>query len=411
MAGQGGNLGGATFTVTADTAQFQHGLQQAQEQAKGFNRSILQAAYALDDLQYGFRAIVNNIPQLAMGLGGPGVAGALGIAAVAASQLTTHWDALFGPGGDKLPRIKEGLEGLADSLKKIHEAMKPLQEAVGQRQEGTRGVFDDLMDQLGFGEGSLKNQQKLDQLRALEREARSKLADEKVLDSMGPETTKVARETAAAFKKAVATLPEGGDTLMGTLMARGMGLDEARRMVAGAGRGNVGHLQDIIANLTPEERRGRFAGIVAAQPAERKAAEEEKKRLEAQEKVQKLIKQADEEHARKLEAQIRDEKEIARQREDVQKKAFIANQEAKERAIEDRREKIQDERQDFQYRQQLRGLNRASIFGSPLEYAMAAQTGDHGEARKILEANRAMDLKLRDIRDELKKERRAKFGP
>jgi hypothetical protein len=57
------------------------------------SRGLLQAAYAVDDLQYGFRSIVNNIPQMLMFLG-PGIAGAAGVAAVGISQLINHWGEL-----------------------------------------------------------------------------------------------------------------------------------------------------------------------------------------------------------------------------------------------------------------------------------------------------------------------------
>lgn len=103
-----GGMGGSTFTVRADTAQFTQGLHQAEQTAQRTasaisgslvrssqegTRALLQMSYALDDLQYGFRAIVNNIPQMTMGLG-PGVAAAAGIAAVAINQLFIHWGEL-----------------------------------------------------------------------------------------------------------------------------------------------------------------------------------------------------------------------------------------------------------------------------------------------------------------------------
>lgn len=47
-------------------------------------QAFLQLSYAIDDIQYGFNAIVNNVPQIALAMGlGPGVAGAVGIATVA----------------------------------------------------------------------------------------------------------------------------------------------------------------------------------------------------------------------------------------------------------------------------------------------------------------------------------------
>lgn len=89
------NLGGATYTVNANTAPFVKGMQQVHAQAKQTAQGMLQLGYAIDDLQYGFRSIVNNIPQLVLGMGGTaGLAGAVAIAAVAVNQLVNNWGTL-----------------------------------------------------------------------------------------------------------------------------------------------------------------------------------------------------------------------------------------------------------------------------------------------------------------------------
>lgn len=108
-------IGGAGFTLTVNTQQFNQGLQQAQGAAQQASQAIgqslgkgggaamglMQLGNAVDDIQYGFRAIVNNIPGIVMGLGGgAGVAGAVGIAAVAVNQLINHWDDLKSTFGD-----------------------------------------------------------------------------------------------------------------------------------------------------------------------------------------------------------------------------------------------------------------------------------------------------------------------
>lgn len=87
------------------------------------------ASQGLEDLQYGFRGVINNIPMLVMSLGGSmGVAAALSVVTVGAYQLYTHWDQLTeifenrrpfpGVAGDltqmteKLGKVKEELKGL-----------------------------------------------------------------------------------------------------------------------------------------------------------------------------------------------------------------------------------------------------------------------------------------------------------
>jgi len=97
----------------------------------GAGRGLSQLSYAIDDVQYGFNAIVNNIPQIIMGLGGSaGLAGAVGIAAVAVNQLIKHWSeftALIEAGFsnqsyDQLVALKEAAENAAKSYEKLAKA-------------------------------------------------------------------------------------------------------------------------------------------------------------------------------------------------------------------------------------------------------------------------------------------------
>ena len=75
----------------AATIQVKAGMQSAAGGAADFGKGILQASYAIDDLQYGLSAVVNNIPQMVLGFGGSaGVAGALGVAAVAGNLLVNN---------------------------------------------------------------------------------------------------------------------------------------------------------------------------------------------------------------------------------------------------------------------------------------------------------------------------------
>lgn len=103
------SIGGASFTLGIDDSSFKTKLTQAEGAARnasqkigqhfgrggGASMGLLYLGQAVDDVQYGFAAIVNNIPQIVMGLGGSaGLAGGIGIAAVAVNQLITHWDTL-----------------------------------------------------------------------------------------------------------------------------------------------------------------------------------------------------------------------------------------------------------------------------------------------------------------------------
>ena len=96
---------------------------------KGVQRDIggaaMQAAYFVDDMQYGIRGILNNIPQLVMTLGmGGGIAGVLSIAAVAANFL---WEKFGGAS-----EAKEEVEKVNESLSAMHRALEGASKAADE---------------------------------------------------------------------------------------------------------------------------------------------------------------------------------------------------------------------------------------------------------------------------------------
>ena len=93
---------------------------------KGVQRDIggaaMQAAYFVDDMQYGIRGILNNIPQLVMALGmGGGLAGIISIAAVAVNFL---WEKFGGA-----HQAKEEVEKVNESLSAMHRALDDVKKA------------------------------------------------------------------------------------------------------------------------------------------------------------------------------------------------------------------------------------------------------------------------------------------
>jgi len=87
--------------------------------------SVLFVSQAVEDLQYGFSAIVNNIPMIAMSLGaGAGVAGAASLAAVAVNQLSKHMGELAGSKGivtqaEYMERLAKATALSADEAKRL----------------------------------------------------------------------------------------------------------------------------------------------------------------------------------------------------------------------------------------------------------------------------------------------------
>lgn len=106
--------------LNQSTQQLDKGSQQATRSVKNMGQGALQAAYFFDDLQYGIRGIMNNIPGLVMGFGGgAGLAGAMSLAVLAGAKLY-EWM------GNTEAKSKE----LAKAIEQQNEAIAKSQEAI-----------------------------------------------------------------------------------------------------------------------------------------------------------------------------------------------------------------------------------------------------------------------------------------
>ena len=97
----------------------------------GAAAALLDLGYILDDVQYGFRGVVNNIPGFVQKMGlGAGVAGVAGIAAVAINQLIQSFPELTDWMSKARPKIEELVTAIGkqtaevDRLKKEYEKLK-----------------------------------------------------------------------------------------------------------------------------------------------------------------------------------------------------------------------------------------------------------------------------------------------
>jgi hypothetical protein len=102
---------------------------------------ILQLAYFIDDLQYGIRGVMNNIPGLIQSLGlGAGLAGVAGVAAVAVGVLVEKhpewmkWN----------EKVKLSLAELIDAIKAEEEAVKRQKEEVEKLGKSNSDRIEDL---------------------------------------------------------------------------------------------------------------------------------------------------------------------------------------------------------------------------------------------------------------------------
>lgn len=99
-------------------------------------QALYQLGAAVDDLQYGFRGILNNIPQIVMAFGSAGLAGAVSIAVTAVYQLYSHWDDLMEiMGKGRVLSEAEAMKKLADQTSRSATEQERLTKA--KRQEST----------------------------------------------------------------------------------------------------------------------------------------------------------------------------------------------------------------------------------------------------------------------------------
>ena len=103
-------------SLNKSTEQLDKDSQKATRSVKNMGQGALQAAYFFDDLQYGIRGIMNNIPGLVMGFGGgAGLAGAVSLAVLAGAKLY-EW---MGNTEAKSKELAKALEEEAEAFKKL----------------------------------------------------------------------------------------------------------------------------------------------------------------------------------------------------------------------------------------------------------------------------------------------------
>ena len=102
--------------LNKSTEQLDKGSKQATRSVKNMGQGALQAAYFFDDLQYGIRGIMNNIPGLVMGFGGgAGLAGAMSLAVLAGAKLY-DW---MGNTEAKSKELAKAIEEEAEAFRKL----------------------------------------------------------------------------------------------------------------------------------------------------------------------------------------------------------------------------------------------------------------------------------------------------
>ena len=215
-------------------------------------------------------AVQNNIPTLVTQIGGKsaaGLAGAIGIATVAAGLLYDNWDkvaAFWSPAEvAKLPTLGEGLDGIAKSLKGINKEIEALEE---------KSLSDVL---------SVPELDRLRALRGLKETGEKDQADLRLVEGVGTFDDKRSREIAAAVKAAIAE-SGGGESVASNLKENAGGsYQEAVAVVAGAMRGNTADLA-TLRKMAPTFAREYRSVDPDALRAQKKAQEDFKREQDLQ---------------------------------------------------------------------------------------------------------------------------------
>lgn len=334
---------------------------------------ILALSQAADDLQYGFRGIVNNIPSLVTGLGaGAGVAGAAQIAAVAINQLINNWDRLAASFAGGLPDPKiagQTPEAASVQLAAMDEEIRAMLLKKGQG--GPRGTSG--LD--AFEEKRLKK------LQAASKDAHERLGAAKAVEAHGDLATNAAKKSAAAFSNALANLPFGSETLMrklGETMREG----DAEVLIAQALRGERGAMAEIMGKLPAGKDWDKFRG--RAMDPDKDAR---RKRLDA-----KLEKDTNE-GVRQLE-----QEEAAKEAED--RKAVEARFRARADEVVNRRTVLEAKRDILQ--EKADGTRQSQTFSGAKSYLGSVQSSAMNQLpRQQLEAVKATNELIKKSNTEL----------
>ncbi len=132
--------------LNKSTEQLDKGSQQATRSVKRMGQGLLQVAYFMDDVQYGIKGILNNIPGLVIGFGGgAGLAGAMSLAVLAGAKLYEWMGKTEDKSADLAKKMKEHSKEIAEASRQaIRASYQALQEF--NQQERTKTVNEEYQN-------------------------------------------------------------------------------------------------------------------------------------------------------------------------------------------------------------------------------------------------------------------------
>lgn len=132
--------------LNKSTEQLDKGSKQATRSVKNMGQGLLQVAYFMDDVQYGIKGILNNIPGLVIGFGGgAGLAGAMSLAVLAGAKLYEWMGKTEDKSADLAKKMKEHSKEIAEASRQaIRASYQALQEF--NQQERTKTVNEEYQN-------------------------------------------------------------------------------------------------------------------------------------------------------------------------------------------------------------------------------------------------------------------------
>ena len=105
-------------SLNNSTEQLDKGSQQATRSVKRLGQGMLQVAYFIEDVQFGIKGSLNNIPGLVIGFGGgAGLAGAISLATLAGAKLYEWLSDSADKTDDLSKKMKDRSKEIADFLR------------------------------------------------------------------------------------------------------------------------------------------------------------------------------------------------------------------------------------------------------------------------------------------------------
>lgn len=405
-----GLIGEANFQLSVDAGQFHQALNEAENDAKRASsgiaealgksgdagRAMLQLGYAADDLQYGLRGIVNNIPQLTMALGaGAGLTGTISVLMVGINQLVQHWDSLKDVWVDNsIGQETARMAALADQTERASraaEALKSRQEALGlttKEEQTGGGEFKEAL--ATYRPERLRAElikKSLVGRKVLTEEERDKIEKE-IFEAAGGqigEDVLHRQATAAAKNRGFITeemmkqIEENVDVMIGRGMKGKVPLSQF---------GEQFEKEALKAKQKRDETTDK-AATAEAEAVQKEKEAERKRGYENTRKFEKDVEQSIKKHTAERKKQFEDDKRA--RIEDLQDQA-----EAVQRQQRKLREKLQDEKLPAQ-------------FSDIAEATHSINANIHGPKLQLQETRKSNKI-LEQIRDAIKKEQRARFG-